>query len=474
MIIGGGAFRSDTLSQQNAAILTADRSGLAQVIVSNPNPQGHGVWVESGNPVIREISLVSNRHTGIYVAGGAPIIEGNNFFQNQIAGLVLYGNSRAVVRGNQFESTGTAIAVADTATPEIVNNRIVGNDEGIVLLGNARPQVADNSMVQNRRNGVVEVATRSPVAVPSNNAPIASRQALQSDLAPRQTAPTTSPLIAPEPAPQAAEIPPPKPPALPPLPARTASLPAPTVSSPPPPVSEQPVSLPADSATPFPAATTSAPSLAALRRGLTSPATADPVSRTEATEPVAAPDPVATATPISIASLRNRRAVARSGESSPTPVSATTASLPRQTGAVEIPVIPAPAVPPVNQSARLPDLPTLTANTNRLQVPNSTIPLGSGSGANLNLAALALPDGSSPPPPPSRAAVLGLHYRVFVEGSDESTQAKLRTLVPDAFRTRYEGRMVMQAGAFPDQATAEERVQLLLDNGLEARLEYTP
>jgi hypothetical protein len=32
----------------------------------------------------------------------------------------------------------------------------------------------------------------------------------------------------------------------------------------------------------------------------------------------------------------------------------------------------------------------------------------------------------------------------------------------------------MQAGAFPDEATAQERLQLLLENGLDARMEYTP
>ncbi|MEM9161702.1 MAG: DUF1565 domain-containing protein, partial [Cyanobacteria bacterium P01_F01_bin.4] len=167
IILGGGSFDSPTLSQQNVAIVAADRSGMAHVVVSNPNPQGHGVWVESGNPIIRETAFVANRHTGLYLAGGSPVIEASYFFQNQVAGLVIYGNSRAVVQGNHFEATGTAITVASEATPEIAHNQIIRNEEGILLLGNASPVLVSNTLSQNRRNGVVEVATAAPVGLPT-------------------------------------------------------------------------------------------------------------------------------------------------------------------------------------------------------------------------------------------------------------------------------------------------------------------
>ncbi|MEO1445800.1 MAG: DUF1565 domain-containing protein, partial [Cyanobacteria bacterium J06635_11] len=45
IIEGGGSFNSPTRSRQNAAIIAADRAGIAQVAISNPD--GYGVWIES-------------------------------------------------------------------------------------------------------------------------------------------------------------------------------------------------------------------------------------------------------------------------------------------------------------------------------------------------------------------------------------------------------------------------------------------
>jgi cell division septation protein DedD len=80
-------------------------------------------------------------------------------------------------------------------------------------------------------------------------------------------------------------------------------------------------------------------------------------------------------------------------------------------------------------------------------------------------------NGSSPPVPPSRTAALGFRYRVVVDSSDASEQAKVRSLVPGAFRSSYQGRTVMQVGAFAEPEKADELIQALAAQGMTAVLE---
>ncbi|MEM8807301.1 MAG: DUF1565 domain-containing protein [Cyanobacteria bacterium P01_G01_bin.38] len=576
IIQGGGSFDSPTLSQQNVAIVAADRSGMAHVVVSNPNSQGHGVWVESGSPIIRETAFVANRHTGLYLAGGSPVIEASYFFQNQVAGLVIYGNSRAVVQGNHFEATGTAITVAAEATPEIAHNQIIRNEEGILLLGNASPVFVGNTITQNRRNGVVEVATAAPVGLPAATPQVVTSSA---------PAPTSivSPPSATEraPAPASAEPSAERAPA-PAYAEPSAEAAAPALSSPTSPPSVEAAAPAPASVAPPPSTPTTAADLALDGAGaiaLTSPPpTAPPIAPVveqvggaeETLAPVRVPNleardesipeadleaetetetvspplaeadldeadldelddesdldesdldelepsieveaagdgeasrPASEARP-SIADLRNRltgRATALNPAPTVTPSEAVSSS----PTSIEIQVIgpdsasvrdeadedleetrrlprvpiaaalDAPPLPTPDESA-LPSLPT--SDGGRLLVPGPNIPIGSGGDSN---AAFALPaigaSSPSPPPPPlSRATALGLNYRVYVAGQDAETQARLREVVPDAFRSQFEGQPVMQAGAYPDEAEAEERLELLLEHDFEAWIEHTP
>ncbi|MEO0458342.1 MAG: DUF1565 domain-containing protein [Cyanobacteria bacterium P01_A01_bin.114] len=634
IIVGGGRFDSPTLSQQNVAIVAADRSGMAHVVVSNQNPQGQGVWVESGSPIIRETAFVANGHTGVYVAGGDPVIEASYFFQNQVAGLVIYGSSRAVVLGNHFEATGTAITVASEAIPEIAHNRILRNEEGIVLLGNARPIFVSNEISQNRRNGVVEVATAAPVGLPAaapqvvtsaapapaSIEPIVSEEKVPAERigpvertvslgtedtiveTPAAGSPTAEilafeipaasagfaasarPAAAISPAAQESPLPAPSPAtAETDTPAETleTALPetafpeaAPPEADPPEAdpiegtvdiqnevvedigeVSEEPLetvtevisdetrretrelpSAEADLASPIETASVDSESLLAehelaehgpIENGLAEDELAEnelaenELAENEPTENELAESEIdSQEDTLSIADLRNRLTRPAAALLNPEPIERSASSAPPS---IEISVIgpenapenapeigepetdlarlarPEPQAEAVNTAETsgstrpLPsisvsanrsqpppieeDLPSLPLNTDgRLLVPGAHIPIGSGGDANT--AALLPPVGAtsnSPPPPPlSRAAALGLRYRVYVEGQDQLTQSRLRAVVPDAFRAQFEGQPVMQAGAYADEAEAEERLELLLDNDFEAWIEHTP
>ncbi|MEM6591657.1 MAG: DUF1565 domain-containing protein, partial [Cyanobacteria bacterium P01_C01_bin.73] len=155
IIHGGGEFTSSTLAQQHAAVVAVDGSGLAHVVVANPD--GQGVWIEAGSPVLVQNVFTGSGHAGVFIAGdGQPHLVRNSFYRNAVAGLVVYGPSNATVQSNLFEQTGVGITVSDAARPRILSNRIVGNREGVVLLAGAEPILQGNDISQNRRNSVVD------------------------------------------------------------------------------------------------------------------------------------------------------------------------------------------------------------------------------------------------------------------------------------------------------------------------------
>ncbi|MGC1309506.1 MAG: DUF1565 domain-containing protein [Phormidesmis sp.] len=386
IIEGGGNFESPTRSQQNAAIVAADRAGIAQIAVSNPD--GYGLWIESVSPTILESAFVGNRQTGIYVAGGSPRVQGSYFSGNQVAGLIVFGASTASIQSNIFDGTGDAIRVVDGATPEIVGNRMTNNEAGLVLVGNANPVLRDNQMVGNRRNDVVEVAARTRDI--SASALLATEEVTKLPQFP-EIEPVDAPIYsyteADIEADQADEV----------------AIPIAVT------LDEQPAGAPGAA-------------LAALRSGV-----------------ALAPRAVTGDNPDSPI-LNRRRPQPSAQPSSP----------------IEEPTIRPEVRTPINN--------------NRLAVPNSDIPVGSG-GSSIIFSAPNNGVGA-PPAPPSRAQALGLYYRVFVEASDPFEQDAVKKFVPDAFRTRYEGRAVMQVGAFPTEDEAEDRRRFLEDNNFDVRVEY--
>jgi parallel beta-helix repeat protein len=93
IIQGGGSFTTATAGRQNVAIVGTGQ--IVGVTVSNPN--GYGVWIEAGS----------------------PIIANNTFTGSNLAGVAIMGNSTPTLWGNAFSHNRTGIAVAATAQPAI-------------------------------------------------------------------------------------------------------------------------------------------------------------------------------------------------------------------------------------------------------------------------------------------------------------------------------------------------------------------
>lgn len=154
--------------------------------------------------------------------------------------------------------------------------------------------------------------------------------------------------------------------------------------------------------------------------------------------------------------------VARPNPSAAAPATEVATSLPSISTSQPLPSAPRdiPALPPVDP------------NASPLAVPTITIPVGRGS--SLPTVLVSDRNGDGPPVPPSRSSILGLHYKIFVTAADAGAQDQVRSLVPDAFRVRFQGETLMQAGAYTTEAEATEKAQRLLDQGLDARVEYVP
>lgn len=163
VIQGGGDYVSRTSARQNITILGADRAALAGVTVTNANPRGYGLWLESSSPLVADNTFTVNTHDGISVVGnGAPLIRNNEFASNGANGITVYGSSTPEIRNNVFENTGFGINVAEKAAPLIVGNQIVRNKDGVVLQEQTRAVLRNNLIAENQRYGLVAIAQAQP------------------------------------------------------------------------------------------------------------------------------------------------------------------------------------------------------------------------------------------------------------------------------------------------------------------------
>lgn len=531
IIRGGGIYTSPSQGLESVTILAVDRAGLGNVVVTNPYNQGHGVWIETGSPVLRDNIFVANGHSGVYIAGpGAPQIQRNRFTANGVTGLFIGSGSQAEVQGNLFENTGTGIQVAPGAAPRIADNQIVQNQDGLVIAASAQPILGNNLINGNRRNALIDfqpppttavlVSTSQPALLLNRPAQLGASGPADSAIAASPPATRPVPQLATPPA--AAQLTP----AAPAAPVETATATAqpaqatapaaatmprssvePEAASAPEPAPESAALAPAESAqTVAPAAPAT---LAALRARLQAnrqassatggpdtagpetagPETADPetASSEAASVEIAVTPPPETPPATRLVALRDRlrQNQANQPADSSLPLAAV-ATAPAQPAAATLNLSPeneaVTALPLVPTTGNLPTTPAVPAATlaqtvptdtlGLLQVPGPNIPVGSGGGSLPQV----LVNGSAggPPAPPSRAANLGLHYKVLVAAADEATQNRVRAAVPDAFRVRFEGQTMMQAGAFPDEATAAAIAATLTQQGLAARVQYVP
>jgi parallel beta-helix repeat protein len=162
-IQGGGAYLSRSFGGQNVTIVGANQAGLTGVTVTNPNPRGYGLWIESSNPVIAENTFTGSTQDGVAVSGtSAPTINKNYFYRNGANGITLGGNSQAKVQENIFQETGFGVNITQNAAPIVMGNQIQNNRSGILVQGKAQPILRNNLIADSKEDGLVAIAQAMP------------------------------------------------------------------------------------------------------------------------------------------------------------------------------------------------------------------------------------------------------------------------------------------------------------------------
>jgi parallel beta-helix repeat protein len=420
VITGGGMFPSPTASTQNIAILTADGAGLTGVTVTNSNPRGYAVWVESSSPLIADNTLTGSTHDGVSVNGNsAPIIRGNHFKENGGNGISVFGSSTPEIRDNVIENTGYGVNISQNGAPTLVGNQIVRNRSGVVIQAKGRPILRNNQIEGNQQDGIVVIAQAQPdLGTASERGGNIIRNNGQLDVnaeATNQMIPAFGNQLVVNRTTGRLDF------------AGNVEITRPT-----------PVASRVTRPTPVtPSVTPSQPSQPAVNTS--SVASSRPPARPrEQTADLSALTAGTPYTPV----------MATQGEIEipvPPPVSSTSTAS-SSTGSA----LPILAPPPSGGAVSPPP-------ADILPVPGPNIPIGDG--------------GAYPSSSPVASAASSLRYRVIVKTSNEKEQGRVKALVPEAFRTLVNGQVVMQAGVFSSRSNASELLEKLEAEGFDVTMQ---
>jgi parallel beta-helix repeat protein len=468
VISGSGAYLSRSFARQNITLLGANRAGLRGVTVTNPAPQGYGLWIESTSPVISDSTFTGSTHDGVSIVGSsAPILKNNTFTQNGANGITIYGYSNPELIDNTFDNTGFGINIAQNAAPRLTGNRITHNKDGIVVQGNAAPILRNNRISDNRRDGLVAISSAQPHL--GNTSEAGNNQFSGNGGFDINASATSQPI-----------------PAVGNQVGKTsgnldrASIVAVTIR----PVRQLASLLPAKpaSGTRIGSDTTDTAKPAIGVPPIVSPIVDTsnlPLLRLPAMPPKLAPKLRPVAIPVDSSQFPNGGNGATSGRllpvvpglrvSKPSVLggTATEPAVGNLENTTSIPIaVPAPdnsEANPVNTTARPGGLMVadrgvnnaILSASNVLPVPSGEIPVGNTGGGEAAV-------WRSPAPRPT------FRFRVYVAQLGPEQLAQVRTIVPGAFNAVVKGQPVIQTGAFNDRAEADELVGKLTAVGLPA------
>lgn len=452
-IQGGGEYLSRSFGGQNVAIVGANQSGLTGVTVTNPNPRGYGLWIESSNPVITENTFTGNTQDGISIAGNsATTIDKNYFYRNGANGITIGGTSQPQVRDNIFEETGFGINITQNAAPLLINNQIQNNRSGILAQANSRPILRNNLIQNNKEDGLVAIAQAMPDLGSGNEFRNNARYDINASAAKQMILAGGNTLDSNR---IAGKVD---------INAQT----APVANNQPAPAPNSVISqIPANGEITFSASTASN-------------TTNKPTVNTQllplqpAGVPLTAPS-------------YNQQPLTSQVSGFPIPsslIARETQVAPTATIQPDTPQLNYVHIDPKTIEFVAPQQPSNLAGLG-VQPQSQLSPIPE-TAPQINSAILPVPNGNIPQLPvpqtytttysgsygqPSRTKQMGVLYRVVVETLTDREQEIVRFLAPGAFSTVWQGRRVMQAGVFSNRYNAEEMLKILNGNGLRTIIE---
>ncbi|MBE9127831.1 MULTISPECIES: DUF1565 domain-containing protein [unclassified Coleofasciculus] len=453
-IRGGGTFESSTAKSETITILGADQATLTGVTITNPNPAGYGLWIESSSPVVVDNTFTGNSNAGIVIKGNsAPTIRSNYFYNNGGKGIIADGTLQADVRENVFEGTENAalqlISDRQTRLPSTKPSTNLSNeaDNTPIASGNYPRTEPDSNLTGEGANGESNPQIPFPAAEikqPERQLQNVPLNGIENNLSTSGVDSTTT---------GEANNP-------------SDSAPAASTTT----VNSQP-----DNSTPPDSVASSSTQNEVAESSLANSITAASFPVPSSLKPKPSTSRVEVSSTPATSNSTNEQAIPQHpviNESTASPPMAAippqkpsfnSAQIPMvqatpQSESVEIPV-PQPesaAIPPASEQTSEESGVIASSQPNSVEnsvpVLNSTNPLADSGAGQI-------------------AAVGEQRYRVLVEVKSDSQQELVRSLVPGAFRTSLDGQTLMQAGLFSTRENAEKILQLLDSKGLNATIE---
>ncbi|MBD2232907.1 S-layer homology domain-containing protein [Phormidium tenue] len=176
-IAGGGSGPGAT----SVGLIIQGQGQLRGVTVQNP--QGIGILIDSGAPLVRACRL-SQCKVGLQVAGASrPLVAKTGIVDCGDRGLSFVEQSRGEVQDCTLERCGTGIYLGQNAAPLIRGCQCSNNQVGMQIAGAASPVLRQNRLVQNQTAGLVVQDTGRPdLGQPDDPAGNILRYNRQSDL----------------------------------------------------------------------------------------------------------------------------------------------------------------------------------------------------------------------------------------------------------------------------------------------------
>ncbi len=155
LLQGGGDWLSPTLGAQNVTVILQEGAELRGVTVTNPNPNGSGVWIESVRAIVARCTLRDCDREGLVATGLAlPFILDNIVQGNRLSGISLLRNSKGEIWSNTCRQMQIGIALGGDCAPLVARNTLSANATGIAIAGNARPVLRVNTIEANQTDGI--------------------------------------------------------------------------------------------------------------------------------------------------------------------------------------------------------------------------------------------------------------------------------------------------------------------------------
>jgi len=472
-IQGGGTYLSRSYGGQNVTIVGANQAGLTGVTITNPNPRGYGLWIESSNPVITENTFTGSTQDGVAVSGsGAPTISKNYFYRNGANGITLSGSSQAKVQENIFQETGFGVNITQNAAPIVTGNQIQNNRAGVLVQGKAQPILRNNLIEGSKEDGLVAIAQAIPnLGTTAESGGNEFRNNTRYDInasAAKQAIAAAGNTLNNEKIAGKVDFN-----------AQTATV---VDNSQPATPNNVQVATVADNSQP---ATPNNIQVATVVDN-SQPATPNniiPVTTSSEAIIFSAPQVPNTTNPV--AKLPKKPATTKANPQPLTPPtggfpvpSSLSAKQPAPTTKVtSLPILQS-ASPQLNyvqidtntiefaapDSVTQPASQPISSRGELLPVPDGNVPLGD----TRNLQKVSLPANTTAY---NSQAARGPRYRVIVEVTNDREQELVRFVAPGAFSTIWQGRKVMQAGVFSNRSNADEMLKILMGNGLRTIIE---